>query len=1317
MAQQMQAYAQNKGTLVPGQSISVNKYTVQVDRYLSQGGFAHVYLCRTPTPVYGTTHHVLKRIAVPNEGMLSEVKKEVDIMRILKGHPNIVHLIDAAWHRMSNGMYEVFILMDYCAGGGIIDMMNRRLRERLTEGEILQIFVDVCEGVAAMHNLRPALLHRDLKVENILQSSPTSFKLCDFGSATPVARRPPANTQEIRALEADLNRHTTLQYRAPEMVDPYLRRPVDEKSDVWALGVLLYKLCYYTTPFEEHGPLAILNVQYKIPPYPIYSAQMNALIASMLREHGAHRPSAFELLNVVHAMRGTKSQFTYNIPARPSLPPRPVEAPPQAGNTLDNLVSYRSSSSTSGPQAPLSSSPHKNAGVEAREKVLDAIAPMRRGRPTQAHSPPRSVSPAKEQTKATRPAEGKLFEMDPEKDFGQTEESSWKAVRQAHGGIRGHRSGVASPEAWKVQHGSSNDAWATGRRVDGQSGQDRIGQANKTTNASNAFGDSFERMLGSSSSAAAAAASRMAEQASSRAGLGPPRPLGSFTGGFGASGKSKDAFDGLGSFEKQSAPTLAQARTARTGFNANTGPSNLDVPKPISPRPPISLSPRPSPSPSPQPPPHSPSPAISSSWKSQPPVSRSGIPSPNLTAEERFPSLEDLDRVYTSPPPTSAAPSISQGPPPSSISRIAPKPIKPTPSRLQPSNGFAATSVPASLNNTLGPPASAATSGIDGTRSEHVTGAAMRESREAHETSKLGSTSPTKQRPILDRKHRSSVQVKQSVELSPIEPTPSTPTAAQILGRPDTQDWLTGDDDDLPKPPGTPVLRNSLSKRASVVPKSPVIQSPQEAAEDRFPPPEQVTSTPSPAPPSSTTDAKRHRPKPVETLVAAPVASRASSFKNEVLNDNWSPVTSPRRGTTRRDTSSSSGGSEEPEDANGFAPGHVKPFEFKEKVGQGKRRPKSKGRQSSVHDLVDLWGGASGPEKKGTARESEAEGVKSQEVGNGLDIGSPSKGRSEIRKPANLTFGTGAIAQARTASPQPLLPTPNAPEYRDKSPSPPRPSSRHRKQSSTLLPPPSPISQPQTSVGRSRPQSMFVPAGASSKPFPTLPESPKTPSLNVPPDVRAQRQVRRSSITDMVQRYEAMGGKPIAPATTTKPPLHKVATHGTSSSTTSGPVVGALNSAFKGRSQSATGHNSSLNPPEDGSRGSNMSTQRTSPTGLPRSSPVALPGLASPERKPHEQASGRRSPFKPPQTSEKPAAREPPPKVTIPRASTPSPPSSEEAQPGSGSPDKPYQGVGRLIDQWQRKAVDSDGPKGLAGGAKRGAYAARRTGVVEGRGH
>lgn len=81
-----------------------------------------------------------------------------------------------------------------------------------------------------MHYLKPPLIHRDLKVENILQASLTNFKLCDFGSAVAVPPRAPSATADLRALEADINRHTTFQYRAPEMVDVYLRRPVDEKS-------------------------------------------------------------------------------------------------------------------------------------------------------------------------------------------------------------------------------------------------------------------------------------------------------------------------------------------------------------------------------------------------------------------------------------------------------------------------------------------------------------------------------------------------------------------------------------------------------------------------------------------------------------------------------------------------------------------------------------------------------------------------------------------------------------------------------------------------------------------------------------------------------------------------------------------------------------------------------------------------------------------------------------------------------------------------------------------------------------------------------
>lgn len=160
--------------------------------------------------------------------------------------------------------------------------MNTRLKNRLTEPEVLHIFSDIAEGVACMHYLKPPLLHRDLKVENVLIASSRRFVLCDFGSSAAV-RPAPSTPEECRAVEEDVMRHTTLQYRSPEMIDVYRKQPIDEKSDIWALGVLLYKLCYYTTPFEEHGQLAILNAKYKFPLYPEFSDRLKKLIGKWRR--------------------------------------------------------------------------------------------------------------------------------------------------------------------------------------------------------------------------------------------------------------------------------------------------------------------------------------------------------------------------------------------------------------------------------------------------------------------------------------------------------------------------------------------------------------------------------------------------------------------------------------------------------------------------------------------------------------------------------------------------------------------------------------------------------------------------------------------------------------------------------------------------------------------------------------------------------------------------------------------------------------------------------------------------------------------------
>lgn len=73
------------GTLAPGTVVSVGAYTVTVDRFLSEGGFAHVYLATSPVPLpvggpAANTQLVLKRIAVPDKPGVAEVGKEVEVM-------------------------------------------------------------------------------------------------------------------------------------------------------------------------------------------------------------------------------------------------------------------------------------------------------------------------------------------------------------------------------------------------------------------------------------------------------------------------------------------------------------------------------------------------------------------------------------------------------------------------------------------------------------------------------------------------------------------------------------------------------------------------------------------------------------------------------------------------------------------------------------------------------------------------------------------------------------------------------------------------------------------------------------------------------------------------------------------------------------------------------------------------------------------------------------------------------------------------------------------------------------------------------------
>ena len=289
----------------PGTILTVGSHHAKIIKYLTSGGFAQVYTAEIspPDPYTNANIACLKRVIVPDKQGLNTLRAEVDAMKLLKNNKHVVSYIDSHAAKSVNGVaYEVFVLMEFCERGGLIDFMNTRLQNRLRESEILEIMSQTVQGIAAMHALQPPLIHRDIKIENVLISHNGLYKVCDFGSVSGVIR-PPRNTQEFNYVQHDILTNTTAQYRSPEMIDLYRGLPIDEKSDIWALGIFLYKICYYTTPFEKSGEAGILHARYQYPPFPQYSDRLKNLIRLMLMETPSKRPNICQVLEEVSRLQ------------------------------------------------------------------------------------------------------------------------------------------------------------------------------------------------------------------------------------------------------------------------------------------------------------------------------------------------------------------------------------------------------------------------------------------------------------------------------------------------------------------------------------------------------------------------------------------------------------------------------------------------------------------------------------------------------------------------------------------------------------------------------------------------------------------------------------------------------------------------------------------------------------------------------------------------------------------------------------------------------------------------------------------------------
>ncbi|XP_035641515.1 AP2-associated protein kinase 1-like isoform X4 [Oncorhynchus keta] len=304
-----------------GRVFTIGRYQVTVDETVAEGGFAIVFLVRTNQGV----RCALKRMYVNNEHDLQVCELEIQIMRDLVGHRNIVGFLDSSITAVGAGdVWEVLILMDFCRGGQVVNLMNQRLQTGFTEPEVLQIFCDTCEAVARLHQCKTPIIHRDLKVENILLHDRGHYVLCDFGSATNRFQNP--QTEGVPLVEEEIKKYTTLSYRAPEMINLYNGTVITTKADIWAMGCLLYKLCYFTLPFGE-SQVAICDGSFTIPDNSRYSPDMHCLIRYMLEPDPEKRPDIYQVSYFSFRLAGIECPIrnVHNSPILTKLP-EPIRA-------------------------------------------------------------------------------------------------------------------------------------------------------------------------------------------------------------------------------------------------------------------------------------------------------------------------------------------------------------------------------------------------------------------------------------------------------------------------------------------------------------------------------------------------------------------------------------------------------------------------------------------------------------------------------------------------------------------------------------------------------------------------------------------------------------------------------------------------------------------------------------------------------------------------------------------------------------------------------------------------------------------------------
>jgi TolB-like protein/tRNA A-37 threonylcarbamoyl transferase component Bud32 len=276
----------------------------EVERVLGQGGMGTVYLARDARLGRQVAVKVLHDKDLSNDEKRARFLREARTAAAIR-HPNVATIYEVG--ETDEG--APFIVMEYCLG----ETLAQRVRRRPIEaGEFLVIARQLAAGLSAAHEA--GIIHRDLKTANVIVEPTGAAKILDFGLAKPVRRE----LDKTVTLDSSSGRFFgTLHFLSPEQARGL---PADARSDLFALGVVLYQMATGHLPFNADAPLLVLDKirddepEPFVPLDPAFPTTAARIIGRLLQKQPEQRyQTAKELLEDLQQIDSPTARFNASV--------------------------------------------------------------------------------------------------------------------------------------------------------------------------------------------------------------------------------------------------------------------------------------------------------------------------------------------------------------------------------------------------------------------------------------------------------------------------------------------------------------------------------------------------------------------------------------------------------------------------------------------------------------------------------------------------------------------------------------------------------------------------------------------------------------------------------------------------------------------------------------------------------------------------------------------------------------------------------------------------------------------------------------------